>query len=80
MEGGPRVDRRAQRSRSAKEFASRLGTVIEEADETMYWMEIAVETELLTREDAAPVWRELNEVVKLLVASVTTTRDRIHRT
>jgi four helix bundle protein len=32
--------RAARRSRSRREFAARLAVVVEEADETVYWLEI----------------------------------------
>lgn len=35
--------RAACRSRSRAEFAAKLGTVAEEADETVYWLELIIE-------------------------------------
>lgn len=62
--------RSARRARSRKEFVSKLNIVIEEADETLCWIELAVATGLLDRKDAAPTWRDINELVRILVATV----------
>lgn len=67
--------RSAQRARSRKEFLAKLGVVVEEADETLYWIEVAVEAGLLEREQAKKVWREMNEIVKVLVSSVRSVRQ-----
>lgn len=66
--------RSARRARSRKEFASKLGVALEEADETLYWLEIAVAAKLLDREAALPVWKNTNEVVRILVATVRSVR------
>lgn len=68
--------RAARRARSKKEFASKLCIVLEEADETLYWLEVAVAAKLIDREAALPVWKETNEVVRILVASVRTSRGK----
>jgi len=39
--------RAARRSRSCAEFASKLGVVAEEADESVYWLELISEGKLL---------------------------------
>ncbi len=36
--------RAACRCKSAKDFISKIGTVVEEADETQFWLEILVES------------------------------------
>ncbi len=36
--------RAACRARSKAEFISKMGTVVEEADETVFWLELLVET------------------------------------
>ena len=39
--------RAACRGRSKAEFIAKLGTVLEEADETLFWLELMVETEMV---------------------------------
>jgi four helix bundle protein len=69
--------RAALRARSKKEFAAKLGIVLEEADETLYWIEIAVATRLLPREHALPVWKVTNELVRILVVSLRTSKAAV---
>lgn len=66
--------RAARRARSRKEFVAKLGVVIEEADETLYWIEIAVEAGLLSRESAKAAWREMNEITSILIATIRTAK------
>lgn len=66
--------RAAQRARSKREFTSKLSIVLEEADETLYWLELAVATKHLDRNTALPVWKSTNEVVRILVRSLCTSR------
>jgi four helix bundle protein len=56
--------RAAGRARSKAEFISKLGVVIEEADETVFWLEFLADTGIVQ----APKLRELiNEVNQLLL-------------
>lgn len=38
------------RARSKAEFISKMGIVVEEADETLFWLELLVETNIVTAE------------------------------
>ena len=40
------------RARSRAEFIAKLGTVEEEADETLFWLELAVDSKLVYRDRA----------------------------
>jgi four helix bundle protein len=61
--------RAACRARSTAEFVAKVGTVIEEADETAYWIELALDGGLLDALDADSVWREADELVAIMTAS-----------
>jgi len=61
--------RAAGRARSKSEFVAKLGTVIEEADESAYWLELIMEGRLLRRELAAPLWQEAGEIVAIMTQS-----------
>src|SRR6267154_3242987 len=47
--------RAACRGRSRAEFVAKLGIVLEEADETLYWMELLVETQIIKGERLGPL-------------------------
>ena len=64
--------RAACRARSRAEFRSRLGIVEEEADESMYWMELLLEAGFVPHERCDKLIREANEIVSIVVASIKT--------
>lgn len=61
--------RAACRGRSKAEFAAKLGTVIEEADETAFWLELIMEGNLMSRDRVQPLWNEADELVAIMTAS-----------
>src|SRR5947209_5424102 len=67
--------RAACRGRSKADFISKLGIVLEEADETLYWLEILVESEIVKSELLAPLIDEANQLVAIFVKSVNTVRE-----
>jgi four helix bundle protein len=67
--------RAACRGRSRAEFASKLGIALEEADESQYWMELLVETEILKGELLGPLMEEARQLVAIFVASLNTAKS-----
>jgi len=61
--------RAACRAQSHAEFAAKLSIVVEEADETVYWLELLRESSLLKPERLAKILKEANELVAIAVAS-----------
>ena len=61
--------RAACRGRSKAEFAAKVGTVEEEADESGYWMELIIEGELIEEKQVLPLLREANEIAAIMAAS-----------
>ncbi len=68
--------RAAGRSRSKAEFASKIGIVVEEADETVFWLECLVESEIVKEELLKDLIAEANELVAIFAASHRTARVR----
>jgi four helix bundle protein len=68
--------RAARRARSTAEFCSKLGIVEEEADESIYWLELLVESGLVRGDLLQDLLREANEIVAMVVASIRTARNR----
>ncbi|MGZ3300661.1 MAG: four helix bundle protein [Isosphaeraceae bacterium] len=66
--------RAACRARSSAEFCSKMGIVEEEADESIYWMELLVDANLVAPELMANLINEANELVAIVVASIKTAR------
>jgi len=68
--------RSACRGRSVGDVLSRLAIVEEEADETVYWLEILVEAGMVARGQVEAVLDEANQIVAMTVASILTLRAR----
>ena len=60
--------RAACRSRSRAEFAAKLGVVAEEADETVYWLELLRDGKLLSETKLSELLREANELTAIFTA------------
>ncbi|MBI4653350.1 four helix bundle protein [Candidatus Kuenenbacteria bacterium] len=61
--------RAALRARSKIEFIAKLGIVIEEADESEFWLEIIIESNLLKKELVDPLLKETNELIAIFVST-----------
>jgi four helix bundle protein len=61
--------RSAGRARSRKEFGSRIGVVLEEADESLFWLELLTESELLLAQQTSSLIGEAKELVKIFSAA-----------
>lgn len=82
------------RAKSDKDFISKMETVIEEADETLFWLEMIDETYLIgdlgiRNEDFSKICNqkskiinlksEANELVSIFVASAKTVKSRLNQ-
>ena len=61
--------RSACRARSRAEFIAKIGVVEEEADETCFWLELIIDSGLLTEERIRPLLSEAGELVAIMAAS-----------
>lgn len=57
------------RSRSRVEFIARMGIVVEECDETVFWLELLVDTGIIPRTRMANLLAEANELLAIFAAS-----------
>jgi four helix bundle protein len=71
--------RAACRGRSPAEFIAKLGVVEEEADESLFWMDLLVALGLSTPERLKALRQEGNEILSMIVASITTARKNARR-
>ena len=60
--------RAACRARSHAEFAAKLGTVLEEADESLYWLEMIRDGGLMSESTISLLLREANELTAIFAA------------
>ena len=71
------------RARSRAEFAAKLGTVLEEADESLYWLELISEGKLIAESKLSLLLKEAAELTAILAAgrkSVAAKSNIKHRT
>ncbi|MDR0941461.1 MAG: four helix bundle protein [Bacteroidales bacterium] len=61
--------RAACRARSNAEFYSKISIVIEEADETMFWLELLWEATIVKQELLQNLYNENEEIVKIMITS-----------
>ncbi len=61
--------RAACRAQSRPEFAAKLSIVVEEADESLYWLELIQESKLIKSELLTGIIKEANELVAIMLAS-----------
>lgn len=71
--------RAACRARSAAEFRAKSGIVEEEADESIYWMELIGESGIMPLERLTELISEADEILAMVVASIRTSRGGYER-
>jgi four helix bundle protein len=68
--------RAACRARSQAEFHSKLSIVVEECDESTFWMEILTEAEVVQASSMDRLLKEGNEILKIVAASRKTVSNK----
>jgi four helix bundle protein len=66
--------RAACRAKSKADFISKMGTVLEEADESAYWMELSKASGKVEIRAVEPMLTEANELVAIAISSINTAR------
>ncbi len=64
------------RARSKAEFIAKIGVVVEEADETVFWLELLVESGIVPKDRVAAVLAEAQEILAIVAASQRTAKAR----
>jgi four helix bundle protein len=62
------------RAKSKPDFISKFGTVLEEADESAFWIELLVESEKIPSGKAKMILQEANELMAIAISSINTAR------
>jgi four helix bundle protein len=68
--------RSACRARSTADFISKMGVVEEELDESIYWIELLVESGILKSKTVDFLVKEANELLSITMASINTAKRR----
>ena len=68
--------RAACRARSQAEFSSKISIVIEEADESVFWMEVMIDAGILQQQEINNLIVEGNEILKVVSSARKTITDK----
>ena len=66
------------RVRSDREFISKMNIVLEEADETLFWLEVIKEKLWISKRELETIWKEGNELTAIFVSSLKTVNKRMN--
>ena len=66
--------RSACRAKSKADFIAKLAIVEEEADETLFWLELITEMEILDKASLDFLMQENDEIIAIIVSSIKTAR------
>lgn len=64
------------RARSKAEFVAKIGIVVEEADETIFWLEMLVDTNIVAAKKMEGLMKEASELLAIFAASQRTAKRR----
>jgi four helix bundle protein len=63
------------RARSRAEFISKIAVVVEEADETLFWIDLLVDAGVTQKQAVAPLRAECAELLKIFSRSLSTAKS-----
>ena len=68
--------RAACRGKSTADVLHKLAIVEEEADESLYWLELLAESKIFPENKLASLMHDINEIVAMTVSSIKTLREK----
>jgi len=68
--------RAACNARSKPEFIAKIGVVVEEADESVFWLELMGDNEIISAKQLAGLVQEARELTAIMAASLRTARAK----
>ena len=71
--------RAALLGKSDKDFLNKLKMVEEELDETLHWLEIIMETEMIKPERLNDLHTECHELLKIIVSTIISMRRKLNQ-
>ena len=72
--------RASLRARSDNEYLSKLNIVLEETDESLFWLEVLQELKVVDDNDLKELLNEANELTAIFVTTLKNTKSRINNT
>ena len=65
--------------KSDKDFLNKLKIVEEELDETLYWLELIMEIQMIKSDLLSALYEENKELLKIIVSSITTMKAKLNK-
>lgn len=65
----------ASQGRSKKEFITKMGVCLYELEETMYWLELLIDGNLLPKNKLSGLLQESNELTAIFIAVIKNTKN-----
>ena len=70
--------RESYNAQSKADFINKLHIALKEADETAYWLELLMESEIIDNQQFDSLYNDLKEIIALLTASIKTAKNNIN--
>lgn len=64
----------AKYAQSKADFINKLSIALKEANETLYWLELFLESEIITRDEYDSLFQDLDELIALLTSTIKTSK------
>lgn len=71
--------RESKNAQSDLDFISKLSIALKEADETAYWLELLIGSELIERPVFDELYKEVNELIYMLTAIIKTKKAHLNK-
>ncbi len=68
--------RAACRAKSTADIINKLAIVEEEADESMFWIDLLIESEIVPQTKLEKLYNDINEIVAMTVSSIRTLKSK----
>lgn len=68
--------RESKNAQSNADFINKLSIALKEADETQYWLEIMIKSDLIRENQVEALNSDLKEIIAMLVASIKTLKQK----
>lgn len=70
--------RESQNAESTKDFIHKLSIAQKECDETLYWLELLIETNFIHKELFDKLYSDCNEILKILKSIILTSKQKLN--
>jgi four helix bundle protein len=71
--------REGHRAKSDPDIVNKFGSVLQELDETDFWLDLLVRAEIVSAQKASPLIKETNELIAIFTTIVTKIKKRMDK-